>query len=152
MTRDILKDGMEIRQITPTYAVSPQILPDDCQAIADAGFKTIICNRPDTEITPDCCATAIESAAKAAGLNFVTLPLTHQTMNAENVAAHRAAIDATDGPVLAYCASGTRSSIAWSLGQAGDIPCEEIIAATTQAGYDLRGLQPQLEMIAAQKG
>ena len=91
---------MEIRQITPTYAVSPQILPDDCQAIADEGFKTIICNRPDAEITPDCCATAIEAAAKEAGLNFVILPITHQTMNEENISAHRAAIDATDGPVL----------------------------------------------------
>ena len=143
---------MEIRQITPTYAVSPQIQPDDCQAIADAGFKTIICNRPDVEITPDCCATAVEAAAKEAGLNFVVLPLTHQTMNAENVAAHRAAIDETDGPVLAYCASGTRSSIVWSLGQAGDMASDEIINATSAAGYDLRGLHPQLEMIAAQKG
>lgn len=152
MRLSLLKDGMKINQITPTYAVSPQILPDDCQAIADAGFKTIICNRPDVEITPDCCATAIEAAAKAAGLGFVILPLTHQTMNAENIAAHRAAIDETDGPVLAYCASGTRSSIVWSLGHAGDIPSDEIIAATTQAGYDLRGLHPQLEAIAAQKG
>jgi len=143
---------MDIRQITPTYAVSPQIHPDDCQIIADAGFKTIICNRPDMEITPDCSAAAVEAAAIAAGLTFVNLPITHQTMNAENVAAHRAAIDATDGAVFAYCASGTRSSIVWSLGQAGDIASDEIISATSQAGYDLRGLHPQLEMIAAQKG
>jgi uncharacterized protein (TIGR01244 family) len=142
---------MEIRQITPTYAVSPQIAVDDCAAIADAGFVAIICNRPDMEITPDCHATTIEAAAKAAGLDFTILPLTHQTMNAENVAAHRAAIDAAGGPVLAYCASGTRSSIAWSLGQAGDMPSEDIIAATAKAGYDLRGLHPQLEMLAAQK-
>jgi uncharacterized protein (TIGR01244 family) len=142
---------MDIRQITPTYAVSPQIATDDCAAIADAGFAAIICNRPDMEITPDCQATAIEAAAKAAGLSFTNLPLTHQTMNAENVAAHRAAIDAASGPVLAYCASGTRSSIAWSLGQAGDMASDDIIAATGKAGYDLRGLHPQLEMLAAQK-
>ncbi|UWR00816.1 TIGR01244 family phosphatase [Rhodobacteraceae bacterium S2214] len=142
---------MDIRQITPTYAVSPQIAPDDCAAIADAGFKAIICNRPDMEITPDCQAAAIEAAAKAVGLGFTVLPLTHQTMNAENVAAHRAAIDAAGGPVLAYCASGTRSSIAWSLGLAGDMASDDIIEATGKAGYDLRGLHPQLEMIAAQK-
>ncbi|MBB5722867.1 uncharacterized protein (TIGR01244 family) [Loktanella ponticola] len=142
---------MEIRQITPTYAVSPQIAPDDCQAIADAGFVAIICNRPDSEITPDCHAEAVAAAAKAAGLGFTKLPLTHQTMNAENVAAHRAAIDTADGPVLAYCASGTRSSIAWSLGQAGDMPSDDIIKATSNAGYDLRGLHPQLEMLAQQR-
>lgn len=142
---------MDIRQITPTYAVSPQITADDCQSIADAGFVAIICNRPDMEITPDCHACEIETAAKAAGLAFTVLPITHQTLNAENVATHKAAIDAAEGPVLAYCASGTRSSIIWSLGQAGELPSDEIILATSQAGYDLRGLHPQLEAIAAKR-
>jgi uncharacterized protein (TIGR01244 family) len=142
---------MNIRQITPTYAVSPQIAPDDCQAIADAGFVAIICNRPDVETTPDTQAVAVEAAAKAAGLAFTVLPLTHQTMNIDNIAAHKAAIDTANGPVLAYCASGTRSSIVWSLGQAGVMASDDIIAATSQAGYDLRGLHPQLEMLAAQR-
>ncbi len=142
---------MDIRPLSPTYAVSPQISPEDCQAIADAGFTTVICNRPDAEIPPDLCAQTVEAAAKAAGLAFVIIPITHQTLNAENVAAHRAAIDAASGPVLAYCASGTRSSIVWSMGQAGDLPSDEIIAAAAQAGYDLRGLHPQLEALAAAK-
>jgi len=143
---------MDIRQITPNYAVSPQIAPEDCAAIAAAGFTTIICNRPDSEIPMDVCADAVRAAAEAAGLKFVVLPLTHQTMHAENIAAQRAALDGSDGPVLAYCASGTRSSIAWSLGQAGHLSCAEILAATIQAGYDLSGLTPQLEAAAeAQK-
>ncbi len=142
---------MDIRPLSPTYAVSPQILPEDCATIAAAGYTTIICNRPDAEIPPDCCASAVEAAAKAAGLKFVILPITHQTMTPDNIAAHRAAIDASSGPVLAYCASGTRSSIIWSLGYAGDLPSDEIIAATAQAGYDLRGLQPQLDMLASRK-
>ena len=142
---------MDIRQLTPTYAVSPQIMPEDCQAIADAGFTMIIDNRPDEEIPGDICASVMEAAAQAAGLAFVTLPITHHTLNADKVAAHRAAIDASSGPVLAYCASGTRSSIIWSLGQAGDMTPDDIIAATTAAGYDLRGLHPQLEALAAQR-
>jgi uncharacterized protein (TIGR01244 family) len=142
---------MDIRTLTPTYAVSPQILPEQCQAIADAGFTTVICNRPDEEVPGDICASAIKTAAEAAGMEFVILPITHHTLNANNIAAHRAAIDAASGPVLAYCASGTRSSIIWSLGQAGDIASDEIIAATTRAGYDLRGLHPQLEALAAQR-
>lgn len=142
---------MDIRHLTPTYAVSPQILPEDCQAIADAGFTMIIDNRPDEEIPGEICANVMEAAAKAAGLTFVSLPITHHTLNADNVAAHRAAIDAASGPVLAYCASGTRSSIIWSLGQAGDIAPDAIISATTKAGYDLRGMRPQLEALAAQR-
>jgi uncharacterized protein (TIGR01244 family) len=50
--------------------------------------------------------------------------------------------------VLAYCASGTRSSIVWSLGQAGKMPTDAIIAATAQAGYDLAGMRGQLDMLA----
>ena len=141
---------MDIRPLSPTYAVSPQIALEDCPAIADAGFTTIICNRPDSEIPGEIGADAMEAAAKAAGLDFVVLPITHQTMTLDNIKAHRAAIDASAGPVLAYCASGTRSSIIWSLGQAGDLSSDEIIAATSQAGYDLRGLRPQLDAIAAQ--
>lgn len=142
---------MDIRQITPDYAVSPQISPDDCQAIADAGFTTVICNRPDAENPPSMAAMAVEAAAKAAGLAFVNIPVTHQTLNAEMVAAQRAALDAAAGPVLAYCASGTRSSIVWSLGQAGDMASDDIIGATAKVGYDLRGLHPQLEALAAQR-
>lgn len=142
---------MDIREITPSYAVSPQIHPDDCQAIADAGFTTLICNRPDAEIPSDLSADVMEAAATAAGLAFVRLPVTHQTLTADIVAAQRNALDDAAGPVLAYCASGTRSSIVWSLGQAGDMASDDIIAATGKVGYDLRGLHPQLEALAAQR-
>lgn len=139
---------MDIRPLSPAYAVSPQIAPEDCQAIADAGFTTIICNRPDMEIGPGLTAAEVEAAARAAGLDFVVIPVTHQSLNAEVVAAQRAAMDAATGPVLAYCASGTRSSIVWSLSQAGEMSSDAIINATTQAGYDLRGLRPQLDAVA----
>lgn len=139
---------MDIRQITPQYAVSPQIDPADMKAIAAAGFKTVICNRPDEEIPPSHHANMMQAAAQEAGLHFVILPVTHMSLNAEIVARQRAALDASDGPVLAYCASGTRSSIVWSLGQAGERPSEEIIAATAKWGYDLRGLKAQLDHLA----
>lgn len=139
---------MDIRHITPAYAVSPQIAPDDIPAIAAAGFRTILCNRPDAEVPPDLSSAALRIAAEAAGLTFVDNPVTHQTLNMDMVTAQSAAIAASDGPVLAYCASGNRSSVVWSLCQAGQRPTEEIIALTTQAGYDLRGLIPRIEAMA----
>ena len=66
----------------------------------------------------------------------------------EMVKVQNDAIDASAGPTLAYCASGTRSSIVWSLGQAGDLPTDEIIAATAAAGYDLAGMRGQLDALA----
>lgn len=139
---------MDIRHITPDYAVSPQISAEDIPAIAEAGFTTIICNRPDAEVPPSHQAAAIEAAAKAAGISFTVNPVTHQTLNMDMVTAQMAAAENSSGPVLAYCASGTRSSIVWSLGQAGQMPTDAIIEATAKAGYDLAGMRGQLDGLA----
>jgi len=142
---------MDIRPLTPHYAVSPQISPEDLPLIAEAGFSAVICNRPDAENPPEWHAAAMAEAAQAVGLQFHNLPLTHQTMTPENVARQRDLIDATTGPVLAYCASGTRSSVIWSLGQAGHLSTDEILAATAQAGYQLDQLRPALDAMAANR-
>jgi len=142
---------MDIRPLTPHYAVSPQISPKDLPLIAEAGFSAVICNRPDAENPPEWHAAAMAEAAQAAGLQFHNLPLTHQTMTPENVARQRDLIDAATGPVLAYCASGTRSSVIWSLGQAGHLSTDEILAATAQAGYQLDQLRPALDAMAANR-
>jgi uncharacterized protein (TIGR01244 family) len=81
-------------------------------------------------------------AAEAAGLRFVDNPVTHPTMTAERVAAQAAALE--DGPVLAYCASGTRSSVLWSLAQVGRMAPDDILGATARAGYDLSALRARL--------
>lgn len=139
---------MDIRQLSENYAVSPQIEVTDVVEVAAAGFKTIICNRPDTENPPDRQTHKMEAAAKSAGLAFVYIPVTHQGLNMDMVAAQRAAIDASDGPTFAYCASGTRSSIVWALGQAKDMTPNDILAATSAAGYDLGGMRAQLAALA----
>jgi len=139
---------MDIRPLSPTFAVSPQIGVEDIPAIVAAGYTTVICNRPDAEVPPSHQARAIGDAAKAAGLNFVVQPVTHQGLNMEMIADQKASMDAADGPILAYCASGTRSSIVWSFAQAGEMPTQDIIAATSAAGYDLGGMGPQIDAIA----
>ena len=134
---------MDIRRITPDYAVSPQIEPEDLPEIAAQGFRTVICNRPDSENPAELSSEVMRIAAEAAGLRFVDNPVTHPTMTTERIARQAEALG--EGPVLAYCASGTRSSVLWSLAQAGRRPTDEIIAATGRAGYDLSGLRPRLE-------
>ena len=137
---------MDIRQITPDYAVSPQIAPEDVPAIAAAGFTCVICNRPDAEVPPSVQASAMQAAVEAAGLTFVVNPVTHQGLNMEMVTAQRDAAEA-GGKTLAYCASGTRSSVVWALGQAGRMDTDAILAAVRGAGYDLDGMRGQLDML-----
>lgn len=139
---------MDIRQITPHFFAAPQISPEDMQDIAAAGIKRIICNRPDLEVPPSHQSAAIAAAAEAAGLDFVVQPLTHQNMTPDVIAANRALIDGCEGPVLAYCASGTRSTIAWALSAAKDTPIDDILAAARAGGYDLGNLRPTLEAAA----
>lgn len=139
---------MEMHPLSPDYYVSPQIAPEDLPAIAAAGISRVICNRPDAEVPVSHQTGAMQEAAAAAGLEFEILPLTHQTMTLDNVTRQRDLLDQASGPVLAYCASGTRSSVVWALGQAGLIATDEILAATAAAGYQLGGLRSTLEAIA----
>lgn len=141
-----------MRQITPTYFVSPQVEPADMATAAAAGITTVICNRPDVEVPPALQADAIEAAAQAAGLEFIRLPLTHHSMTPDTIAAQASHIEETPGPVLAYCASGTRCTVIWCLGQAGHIATDDILAAARAGGYDLDSLRPTLDALAAQRG
>ncbi len=137
---------MDIRPVTSDYAVSPQIEPLDLPDIAEGGYRTVICNRPDEEVPMELSAEVMRVAAEAAGLRFVVNPVTHLTMTPERVRLQAEAM--ADGPVLAYCASGTRSTVLWSLIQAGILPTDEILATAGRAGYDLSGLRDRLDMLA----
>ncbi|WP_293575930.1 TIGR01244 family sulfur transferase [Phaeobacter sp.] len=139
---------MDPRILSPRYTVSPQISVEDLSRIAEAGYQTIICNRPDEEVPPSHQAAAIQTAAEALGLTFEVLPLTHQTMTPDNVARQKAIIEAAETPVFAYCASGTRCSVVWALGQASEQSVDDILLAAAKAGYQLDGLRPTLEALA----
>ncbi|MBA4324966.1 MAG: TIGR01244 family phosphatase [Rhodobacter sp.] len=139
---------MDIRAITPDYAVSPQIEPGDLPAIKAAGYTTVIDNRPDGEIPPHLHTDQMRAAAEALGLTFVANPVIGGAMTMDNVTAQGAAIAASSGPVFAYCASGNRSSVVWALAQAGKRPADELIGLPARFGYQLEHLRPQIEALA----
>jgi uncharacterized protein (TIGR01244 family) len=143
---------MDIRPVTPDYAVSPQIEPADLAQIKAAGYVTIIDNRPDGEIPPHLHTPVMRAAAEALGLTFVANPVIGGQLTMENVAAQGAAIAASTGPVFAYCASGNRSSIVWALAQAGKRPVDDLIGLPARFGYQLDHLRPQIEALARQGG
>ena len=98
---------MEYRQITDDYSVSGQITPDEIAAVKAAGFKSVICNRPDAE-DGAIAHGAVEKAAKAAGLKFRYIPVVSGHITPENVQDQAEALADLDGPVFAYCRSGAR--------------------------------------------
>lgn len=127
---------MKYENLTPNYAVAPQIGPEDAEAIRDAGFTDVICNRPDEEVAPELSAAAIESALAAANVRLHLNPVHNGRLTETEVTRQAEILAEAKGLVLAYCRSGTRSSIVWALGEGG-MSAEEIIAAGARAGYDL---------------
>ncbi|MGL4396020.1 MAG: TIGR01244 family sulfur transferase [Hyphomicrobium sp.] len=135
---------MTDRKLTDDVTVSPQISAADVQALADQGFKSIICNRPDGESPGQPGHGEIEAAAAAAGLAFVNQPIVSGHMSPADADAFRAALDTLPKPILAYCRSGTRCAMLWSLAEAGQRPIEDILARTGDAGYDMTPILPAM--------
>ncbi len=139
----------DIRTVTPAFSVAPQLAAGEMAALAAAGFKTVIANRPDGESADQMSLAAARAEAEAAGLAFVaipfsggpTMPLVEETVKA---------LARAEAPVLAYCRSGTRSITVWALAQvaAGKASPDDIVSAATGAGYDLSGLKPTLVKLA----
>ena len=101
--------SVPISALTADFAVAPQLSPDDMQAVADAGFKSVIINRPDMEGGPDQPASAdVIAAAHAAGLAVEYQPVVSGAMTPEDVARFAVLLKQLPAPVLAYCRSGTR--------------------------------------------
>ena len=138
-----------IRHINESISVAPQIAVEQVADIAAAGFKTIVNNRPDDEDAGQPSGDAIRAAAEAAGLKYVAIPVTHAGFSHPQIDAMTQALTDLDGPVLAYCRSGTRSCNLWALAaaKAGRNP-NLLLAQAEDAGYDLRGIRPMLDALA----
>lgn len=134
----------DIRRVTPDFAVAPQLTEADLEAIAAAGFKTIIANRPDGEGGVDQPRMgAIRVKAEALGMTFAALPFSGAP-TPEIVERMSHILNEAPQPVLAYCRTGTRSVTAWALVHAGQGAGEDIIEAAAGAGYDLSSLRELL--------
>ena len=101
---------MHITQISQDFSVSSQITAADVTEIANAGFKSIICNRPDFEEPTQPVFNDIANAAQYAGLKTAHVPITAMPTPAQ-IKEMADAISKLPKPIFAYCRSGNRSSI-----------------------------------------
>ena len=135
-------EAMMLRRVDESISVAPQIAPEDLADIAAAGFAMVVNNRPEGEEAGQPDGTAIAAAARAAGLDYVAIPVTHAGFSSNQVEAMAEALGRATGPVLAFCRSGTRSIVTWSIGQmqSGARARDELKALGRDAGYDLSGV------------
>lgn len=125
-----------------TFVAVRQLNVGDVDEAVAQGIRLIVNNRPDGEEPGQPSSDEIEAAARAAGLDYRHIPVAG-TFLPEQVEAMAKALE--QGPVLAFCRSGTRSTCLWALARAArGAPAEESIAAAAAAGYDLRPLLASL--------
>lgn len=135
------------RKLDDRVYVAPQITEEEIAAIAAAGFRTIMNNRPDGEEPGQLTAARAAEVAKSHGLDYVHVPVNAQTMGPDVADRFEEVVQNHPGPILAHCRSGARCTQLWSLSQAkaGILSVDDILARASAAGYDLSGMRPLLE-------
>lgn len=136
------------RKLTDRIFVAPQIDTDAINAAKDLGVTLVINNRPEDESADQTPGPDIEAAATEAGIDYIAIPVTHAGFAEWQVTAMADALDKADGKILAYCRSGTRSTLLWALAQAskGDHPAV-LAEMAADAGYDLSPVTAMMDML-----
>lgn len=106
---------MSARPIDNSYHVAGQISTDSIPAIRDAGYKVIVCMRPDNEGFGQPPFSAIKAEAEACGIAAHYLPVSPGSQPLKQASELKKILKGTEGPVLAYCASGNRATIVYQL-------------------------------------
>lgn len=140
----------DFRTLSDSVLASPQIALEDLIAARELGVTLVINNRPDGEEPSAPQSDSVEAAANDAGLNYLAIPIGHSGFSEVQVSQMVDALERAEGKVLAYCRSGTRSTLLWALAQAkqGSDP-DAIAQAAMAAGYDVSPIRPMLDMLAA---
>lgn len=139
---------MNIKKLADGVFVSAYVSPQELPFVAGE-IRTIVNNRPDGEEPGQPSSDDIEAAAQKLGLQYIHIPIQPGKFSNEQIAGFSEALANQPGPVLAFCKSGTRSTVLWALSQAGKADPDAIVCAAAEAGYDIRGLKPMIEHLAA---
>ncbi|MDC0379748.1 TIGR01244 family sulfur transferase [Litorivicinus sp.] len=128
---------MIIRELTPELAVADQLTLDDLEAVKEAGFKAVVCNRPDEEGEPHAEADAMAQKANALGLEFRYLPVNGANITETDVTQHAAILAELPTPTLTYCRSGARCAKLWALSEAGKQDVNTLVETVDRAGLSV---------------
>lgn len=109
---------MDLTRLSDQLATGPQVRPEQLREIAASGFVGVINNRPDGEAPDQPSSLELEAEAKRVGLAYWHVPVVPGAMTDSDIRAFAAALGEADGPVLAFCRTGNRSTALWKAAQA----------------------------------
>jgi len=136
---------MDIKQVNESFAVTGQLTAEDLPAVAAAGFKAVICNRPDGEGADQPTITELKQAAAEAGLEIRYLPVVSGKVSEFDVSDFALELETLPAPVLAFCRTGNRSMTLWSMAEARrGVDADLIVRKADALGFDMSGLVRKL--------
>jgi len=140
-----------VKKMSEDYSVADQLVESDLVDLKTAGFKSIMCNRPDDEEDDQTDYQVIEHAAQALGFKTSFAPIESGRVLGDEMKAFSIAVDQLPKPILAYCRSGMRCTVAWAMDQASrGSAITSLLNTAKSAGYDLTSLQSHIESSAKQ--
>jgi uncharacterized protein (TIGR01244 family) len=141
---------MNFRELDRQVLVADRAMrPENMAEAAARGVTLAVNNRPDGEADDQYSGEELAAAAKAAGLDYVHIPV-DGPLSGEKVAALDAAMKGAEGRVLVFCLSGTRSTYLWAMARAAEgMPIDLLDKNARRAGYNVTPLRPWLERLAA---
>jgi uncharacterized protein (TIGR01244 family) len=105
---------MRIKRINGMFAVASQVDIKTVKDVAQAGYKTLICNRPDCEADDYDLFPAIAAEAKRLRITPVYLPISLLGASVHDQKKFDDLILNCPKPIVAYCRSGARPAVLWS--------------------------------------
>jgi len=140
---------MNYRPLTDSVFVGGQVMAADMAALVEQGIKTLINNRPDNEMPGQPTGAELAIKAKAAGLDYIHLPMAGG-LTLDLVEGSSSAYNDLPMPALAFCASGTRSVVLWCFASVKDNGVDSVLQTARDAGYDLSHMRGGLEQYASE--
>jgi sulfide:quinone oxidoreductase len=132
--------------LTPQFAVTGGLGREDFARVAAQGFRSVLSNLPDGELRQYPAAAEAAQLAARAGLGYRHVPVIKSEIFSDRlVEMVSRALAELEAPVLAHCASGLRSAVAWGAAAARSQPADCVISALKRAGFDLAAVRDELE-------
>ena len=134
------------RALSQAIAVGRAPTRDEVAVLANAGFRSLVNNRPDGEKDSPMTSAETEAAASSVGLAYAHIPVEGRIPLEKDVRAFVEALEALPQPVYAFCHSGGRSAALWALASVTDMTTEALIETCAEAGHDISGLAAKIDM------
>ena len=131
----------QLVSLAPGLSVTGRLDRPEIEALARAGVRTIVNNRPDDEDQGQLSAAEARRLAEAHGLVYHHIPITAATLSRADVDAFAAALRDAPTPVVAHCRTGTRSTLLWALVRMREgADALALVAEAARHGIDIASL------------